>query len=340
MIPVPDGWTLLGKLKIGDKLYDESGRIRYVTSVASSHQPTYKVTFDNKETIFAAKDLPWHVTTGNDRGKNKGKSHVLTSEQLYLDKPIPGRRRWRKSYALLYANPILDAPIYCLPLDPYLLGYWLGDGTKCTGAIAVKKNDYPNLTYWAEKAGYETSFNGSYYSYIKGLVPHLQLLKTFEDKSVPLPYLRASVPDRLALLQGLMDSDGTPAFESARNTFYNTRLNLLDVVEELVHSLGGKSSRRLISEKGHVRNSINGSKPVIQTKDCYAVSFITPFNPFRLERKKRLAKISTGWQKLAMIRCVELCDQQELVNIIIDSPSHYFLCGRSMLPILDASLSP
>ena len=102
------------------------------------------------------------------------------------------------------------------------------------------------------------------------------------SKFVPEPYLYAGISDRLALLQGLMDTDGSVSHKDNHVEFTSASDDLAEAVEFLVRSLGGVARMRY---KAKPTYTYNGEKRI--GKPAYRVSIVMPeqYNPFRLSRK-------------------------------------------------------
>ena len=187
--------------------------------------------------------------------------------------------------------PVLDASNLPLPVDPYLLGYWLGDGSRGSGRIAVALEDYPNLKEQVERAGLTSTHNGDREAHVSGLNVLLRAAGVLDNKHVPALYLRSSWQQRLAILQGLMDTDGTA--NKGKDTacrFYNSNPAIVVGFCDLVRSLGGQPRVRVHTEPGRVCGTING-KTIVQKKPLYEVSFFLHLPAYRLERKRVLQDI-------------------------------------------------
>ena len=199
-IPTPDGWATMGSLQVGDKVFGGDGRIRYVVAKSQvwMNRPIYEITTSAGSKIRADANHLWCVMTGNDRNFKKPARVVNTETMSALV---------RQSLSIGKA-PVLDGSTGFLPVDPYILGYWLGDGSSGSGNIAVQPRDFPSLHEQASLAGYETRFDGDRCAYVYGLTTALRAAGVLCKKHVPRAYLRAKWEDRLALLLGLMDSDG------------------------------------------------------------------------------------------------------------------------------------
>jgi len=152
----------------------------------------------------------------------------------------------KKGFLKGYKVPI-DFPEKTLPIDPYMIGYWLGDGSSYTSEITSQ--DSTVLYYFAKnlpqynlflthrhKYTYGITGNGKYYNNT-----FLNTLKDFDlinNKHIPYIYKCNTRENRLQLLAGLLDSDGF--LDKEKNGFEFTQKNekLMDDVIYLARSLG------------------------------------------------------------------------------------------------------
>jgi hypothetical protein len=181
-----------------------------------------------------------------------------------------------------------------LPIDPYWLGLWLGDGTSGKPAITVGHKDYEISNYlkkWAkqnhllirlEKYSGADIYNFSYkrgsgYS-INPVILNLKNLNLFMNKHIPEIYLKNSSKNRLLLLAGLIDSDGYKS-KSGSIQFSNTNKELSQQVLYLARSLGLKAS---------LNKSIKGIKSIRYKTSCYTVTLGGTLSriPSKLKRKQ------------------------------------------------------
>lgn len=142
-------------------------------------------------------------------------------------------------------------------------------------------------------------------------------------KHVPAVYLRASPTQRLALLQGLMDTDG--GWSGCNVEFTSCTKPLADAVAELARSLGQKPV-------------IREGRATLYGKDCgprWRVRWTPTVNCFRLQRKAAGVRAS-GPQMFRhhhrMIVSAEPVDPRPMRCITVDSPNHMYLCGDAMIP--------
>ncbi|HEX3425601.1 MAG TPA: replicative DNA helicase [Acidimicrobiales bacterium] len=107
-VPTPDGWTTMGDLRVGDRVFDEAGavcRVTYATPVMYDHT-VYRVTFDEGSSLVADADHQW---AAYDRTMT---SRVVTTRQMLSEGP-----HW-----YIPVSDALDLPAQPLPVEPYLLG--------------------------------------------------------------------------------------------------------------------------------------------------------------------------------------------------------------------------
>jgi len=231
-----------------------------------------------------------------------------------------------------FAVPVtaaLDLPDAELAIPPYTLGAWLGDGSTNSGGLTGLD---PEIWAEVESDGFEITHNKRVAKshYIKGLVPHLRAIGAFGDKRIPITYLRASIAQRLAVLQGLMDTDGTISKSGSCELTLSKQDLALDALE-LIRSLGIKASMTsgpsALTEDdpdnpGHKRRRVVGMR--------YRIKFTTDLPVFRLPRKlARLpeagrARRTNEW---LYIESIERIPSEPARCISVDSPDHTYLCG-------------
>lgn len=335
-IPTPDGWTTMGGIAIGDKVYDEIGHMRYVIAKSEvwCDRPVYKIEFSSGHAIVADANHVWSVTTYNDR-HNKLKPRLLSTHDLY---DLVNRDVKSLSFSAGIA-PVLDATNSLLPLDPYILGYWLGDGNSDNGHITIHKDDFSSLAKEADDAGFESSFDGDRGAHISGIKPLLRAMDVLQNKHIPPAYLRAHWTQRLALLQGLMDSDGSSGKGKDRSSYFgNSNPLLIQQFCELVRSLGGRPYTKIWSHPGRMCGTING-KTIIQRKTFYAVSFYLHLPIHRLQRKLVQQDMKDSHRVRGhFIKAIRYIGQADTACIQVDSPSQLFLAGIGLVPTHNSAI--
>jgi phage portal protein BeeE len=349
-IPTPTGWTTMGELKVGNVVLDEAGRPCNVTGTYEvPDAESWRLEFSDGTHIDCCADHLWTTWTYADRkafgrttsrdgkalpdnwptwrsGRGKGPQTRRTAEIIEtLRHPTRG-----DSNHSVPVTGALQLPDAALPIDPYTLGVWLGDGTGISGAVTCGIGDEQMLDEIraagygiTEQAAARRSGRTPYYT-ITGLRTALRGASLLGDKHVPSAYLRGSEAQRLGLLQGLMDADG--GFSSGQQVlFRNTNERLADAVVELARSLGQKP----VKAKG--RAMLNGV-------DCgpqYGVTWTPTIQVFRLARKadkwSPKQRATMQLQHRTIVSATKIPDRP-MRCIRVDSPNHMYLAGEAMIP--------
>jgi len=361
LIPTLSGWKRNGDLVYGDIVFDERGKSCRVVKAFDVTVPDqcFRLTFDDGSQMEASAEHKWLTFSATElaaltrrdpewRAKRRArresraagiKSAVFTASLMARNKanpppslPLPTgtvcttvelyeslyvRNGSRANHAVPLAGT-LELPDIDLPLDPYMLGAWLGDGTASAGSITTA--DIEIVEAFQQFNIHKTS--GKYQYGTFGLRPILRQMGVFRNKHVPPVYLRSSRRQRMALVQGLMDTDGT-ANESGSVGFTNTNKRIVDALWELIVSLGWKA--RIVES----RAKLNG-------RDCgpmWSITWTPSEYVFRLARKRDRQKLAT--RRTTKFRYIVDCAPIPSVAmrcIAVDSPSHLYLAGRSMVP--------
>jgi len=219
-----------------------------------------------------------------------------------------------------------------LPIEPYLYGAWLGDGTSRGARMCMAEAEMvSHVTAAADVHGWAVTKGAGVYDYgvTGGMKVALRQAGVLGQKRVLPCYMRASIEQRLALLQGLMDTDGH-ADERGNCEFTTTNLELGEGVAELVRSLGAKAT-------------ISVGRATLYGRDIsakYRVKFLMSLPAFRLERKLARQK-REGFKPTVRRRYIEAADAVPSVPVMcieVDSPSHLYLAGRHMVPTHNSDL--
>lgn len=331
-VPTPRGWVRHGDLRVGDEVFAADGTVARVVSVTPwTGRRMMRVHFEDGTSIDCSESHDWVVRSRELRKpRSEGTpSAKLETRELFESQYVPngctptGVIRTIPNWTVDLPAPLQveDVP---LPLDPYLLGLWLGDGSSSQAVFTSADG----LEQAFRDAGFEvTSLRGRPTDfYIRGLLPVLREMGVLNNKHVPDAYLWASERQRRALLAGLLDTDGHVT-ERGRVTFTNTNRRLADAVLQLARSLGIKA--RIVERRAQMDG-----------RDCgpvWAVSWASPQPVFRLPRKS--ARIRTRWsnkknahRRIAITRIERLPILRNTQCIEIDHPSHLYLAGESMVP--------
>ena len=340
LIPTPAGYTTMGKISVGDNVFDENGNICRVVAKSSidCSEQAYRVTFKDGEIIDAGARHEWcgQYTRG------KPIDCIMTTEELF-NLPKDGN-------SLRFRIPIakyLKLNEVSLPVSPYLMGYWLGNGNAIKPEITIKTEDISgvlkNIMYLHEISSIWHNVGDSVIIRIHDL--NKVLLRSFHDKKIPLKYLRASREQRMELLRGLMDSDGCIEKIRGQAVYCSTERGLARSVSELLWSLGIKNS----ITKGESTQRKDWNK---RSRECgriktgetlYYIKF-TAFKDTQISGLYRKYKNSVERNPrtrshFRYIDKIEKIENQGMQCIQVNSPSHQYLVGRSCFPTHNSELA-
>lgn len=221
-----------------------------------------------------------------------------------------------------------------LPIDPYWLGVWLGDGDSRGPAITLHEDDrsiaercerVEGTAKWKHSKRNPHVLRVSFWGpRDRGkLRKRLSWLNVLCNKHIPRCYLTAHSDQRRALLAGLLDTDGTVSMPKGRVEFANMNAQLADDVAELARSLGFKvrvRSKEVFAEDGRMLGP------------AFTVSFGASYPVFALERKVALQRDATsGRARYRSITAIEPVPSVSTRCIAVDSPDNTYLAGRSYI---------
>jgi hypothetical protein len=344
----------MGQLAAGDEVFAPDGTpTRVVATTPVWHdRPCYRIRFSDGAAVVADAEHLWLTETlraretaaklirrpattakhGTDqRHKRMHYPQVVTTRHI----AETVRARGSVANHSVQATAPLQYPAQELPIDPYLLGAWLGDGSsrgaqltcadpeiidriRAAGQPCRRQDSTPYG--WLLTDGVRSRYKPT------SLTSRLAALGLLSDKHIPASYLRGSVPQRLALLQGLMDTDGTVQ-EQARGAvvceFSVCLERLARHVLGLLHGLGVKVTLRSGPAK------LNGR--VVGTR--YRLAFQTDLPVFHLPRKAaRLAPLRTRRAKLRYIVAVEPVASVPVRCIQVERKDGMYVAGRECIP--------
>lgn len=310
-IPTPLGFTTMGALSVGDEVYTRSGKTcKVVNKSEVHHKKCYEVKFRNGAKVVADHDHRWQVIAGECLSKSEMKESVLETTEL-----LPGMR-------IGVSKPIVGEKKH-LPIDPYVLGVWLGDGNRCAATLT-----FPNQDIWDEivSRGYKLSKDYSPENRcetrrILGMEYDLKRLNLLKNKHIPDIYMTASYEQRLDLLRGLFDSDGHWNKTRRRVVMSTTQEWQRDATVALVSSLGIKASVHEFTAKGFGL-----------TKQAWHIDFAPVFNPFLIRNQNIKLRENTKLGDLYYIHSIEEVDTVPTQCIEVDSEDHTYLFGYHYIP--------
>lgn len=310
-VATPFGFRRMGDIKTGDRICAVDGGISRVLAVHPQGEvDLYKVTTDDGGETVVTSDHLWLVSLVGSAGNRK-----MTTATL-IKKLDSGRR-----IMLPVAEPVCwvkNSKYNLRKLDPYLLGVLIGDGClRNTIRITCADTEIPQILQNRLLDGKIASLPSGEYEYsitnapcTKAELIRLGLWnKLSYDKSVPNAYLYAPVSERMEMLQGLMDTDGTVDTEG-RLSFCSVSKQLAKDVQFLVRSLGGKAT--LFEKKTSSDFGI-----------AYLVYISINIPVFKLERKLKRQRLDKHvWRA---IRSIEYFGKGHAQCITVDHESSLYI---------------
>jgi replicative DNA helicase len=396
-LPTPSGWTTMGEVRVGDRLLGADGRPTTVVAATEvlEDRPCYEVAFSDGTTIVADAQHQWVTSTRAERRAASPSASVRTTEEIARSVRCATADS-RANHSVALAAP-LQLPPADLPVDPYVLGVWLGDGHSASTRFTSAD---PEIAMRIEGRGYVVTPQSGLMVYgialpTEGhLLPRdceicgaaftpatvhvrtcgkscggrlsprdakplagcpdcgkpyaggarcqachgdhgtlqalLRSLGVLGAKHVPAVYLRASEPQRRALLAGLMDTDGTVA-PDGNLQFTVTSERLARDVHELVLSLGYRCTLTTRAVRGRRADS----------SVAFTLNFSTSDEVFALDRKRLLHKDRCKGGQRARLRYV--VDVRPVASVPVrcvevDNTDHLYLASRAMVPTHNSTL--
>ena len=335
-IITPNGYTTMGDIQVGDTVYDRNGKPTLVRSKSKLFlKHTYRMVLEDGRELYMSEDhdnIIWKRKNKRLHGINQ-KHHiqgleevVMTARDIHEDgvfwrRTVTDKMRKdteHKFYIPRMQNPV-DMPETDFPLDAYTVGLILGDGSisKETGFTRITShvNDFDDIVkHIPYKIGTinETRENIKFFSIlgIGSKVKEYIGVWNVYDKRVPDKLKVGSIQQRLSVLQGLMDTDGTVNMKGS-TSFSSVSIQLAKDVQELVWSLGGSATIKEYKSKSPFGK-------------YWMVNIRLNMNLFRLPRKAERQKYVAARDKVAIID-MELVHTRPTKCITVESDTKSFL---------------
>ena len=313
-LATPTGFKKMGDIVVGDTVFGTRGPTKVIAKSETFYKPCYRAITSDGVEVVVSEDHLWTVY----RDRNAKVPETFSTKELYdryTNSKDPRAFRLPDYAPLEYSEKDL-------PIDPYILGYWLGDGTSERGRITVSDEDRAHAEAEFHNAGYSTSDDKGRITFTTyGLRTKLGALGLLNNKHIPDIYQFASPAQRLALVQGLMDTDGN-ARDNGGCRFVNTDLRLIEGLRQLLWSLGVPNSLT------KAPNKVEWWKDGYVRSDCYVVSF-SGLDCFRLPRKRERLKAHKGrYSRYIRFEPTETVPTQ---CIAVDAPDELYLIDKGCI---------
>jgi phosphate starvation-inducible protein PhoH and related proteins len=329
----PSGFQPIGTLSVGDLVIGSDGRPTPVLGVyPQGRREVFRVRAQDGASTLCCGEHLWAVATRDDRRRGKPLRVLETRDMI---------GQLRAAHYHRFELPVISQPVAFLPrevpLDPYALGLLLGDGSLSAKMTGFTTAD-PELIVALEQSidGIELRYRSRFDYYVRptaagqGLkvvnpvlasVRELGLAGTRSTtKFIPECYLYNSASVRLAMLQGLLDTDGGPVTQEGRTCrvqYTTTSPHLRDDVVFLVRSLGGIVYCRTRPAAGRLPGRARG-RDVHHRSDAYILDIRLPqgVEPFRLTRKREVYRdCGGGGRPMRFIDSIEPAGEAETLCI-------------------------
>ena len=285
-----NGEIQIGNAKIGDKIFGADGKLTTITGVYPQGQvDTFELTLRDGRKVYCCDEHLWKVWN-----TNKQKYEVLPLKEIKKDFLSKRKVSYKNSkgveakYFIPNNAPVEYSENY-LPIDPYFLGLWLGDGTKRTLAITTVDREISDYVYkYANENQLKVTQQGISYNINGGmsgglrnpLLSKFRELELIDNKHIPNCYFYSSIEQRMELLRGLMDTDGC-CNKNGVIEFCTTDSNIANGFYRLARSLGIS-----VTVKKVINNTYNSPKTgKTKAKDKYRFNLMTDKPVFKLKRK-------------------------------------------------------
>ena len=352
LVLTPTGWKCMGDIHCGDSVIGGDGNVSKVIGVwPQGEREIFVVKFSDGTSAKCTADHLWQV---NSRGRiSRGLLPLIKrTDELANPAPFPGsKNKYRfngrqsvldSSGAARWSIPLVSAVNFSqmeVPIDPYVMGLLLGDGTMghVIGYVTADSQlsmELEKLLPIGDKLSlHRGGYHGKAIDYritkgFRGPLPPktMQAINDLglrwhksHEKFVPDCYLWNSAECRLSVLQGLCDTDGCAYHGSAR--YVTTSIRLAQDVLFIIRSLGGFA--KLSKYTRRISKLPNGK--TCAPRPIYSIYFTLPLNPFRLKRKLEKYNILKSRQSRKGIIDIQSSGFSETQCITIDNDTGLFV---------------
>lgn len=347
IIPTPNGKKKIGELNIGDYVFDRLGKPTKVLGIyPQGKRKKYEITLADGRKTICADDHLWSYYT------SRGNLNTKTTQEM-LNSGLKNSSGFKYK---IPNNQAVEYPEQEFIIDPYMMGVFLGDGCckeryltlssetdeipkiigEIIGATPYKSsiNNYSWTFEWGERTETIKWCNSNRIEERKKpkTIDYFQLYEKYllcyaQEKDIPPEYKIGSIQQRLELIQGLLDTDGSIGQHDQNRfnvKFTSTSIKLVQSLQEILYSLGYSST---ITEDNRNEKYTNGI--------CYGLNINIPneekYKLFRLKRKKDIAEKAKefhkhkDYNKISIIDIQPLQEETDMICIYVDNNEHLYL---------------
>ena len=328
-----NGWKNHGDLVVGDEVIGIDGKFKKVLAVHPKCTLDVMVEFTNGEKILCHENHEWYFY--DRRAQHDVVMETKKIMERGIDVGVPNKRGHRYHFQVI-SRPKIDGEYKELPVDPYVLGVWLGDGTNTNPTIANPESDKAIIDRMVEHGAnisWSTQHKTTgvwYYGFdIRKSLRDFDMChsRRTSSKHIPEEYLTASYEQRLYLLAGLLDTDGVYIRKEKRYHFSTTEERLRDGVIQLVSTFGWRTCTT-VEEPALSSSGIQGRKRVYTISFCPDVEI-----PCALERKQNH---EFAVQRRIAVKSMTKVEPKQGNCITVEDGM--YLAGNTMIPTHNSTL--
>lgn len=342
-----EGWKKHGDLIVGDFVFSPEGKpVRILAVTEHYNGECFEIGFSDGDSLIAHKHHEWDTErtwyTKRKKGERKKLPLVETCE---IADTLKFDCKTRPDFVhRIKMNKALEFETKSLPIDPYVLGVWLGDGTSTSAHITSEDAELLQLIKlkWIKVEETKNKYNGKAKTYklssrmllrysqrfkknvfANGVFVNLKKLNLIKNKHIPEMYLTASKEQRYELLRGILDTDGTIS-KAGQISLTLTNQLLIKDCKQLMRSLG-------------LKTTLKEGRATLYGKDCGAKYLLHCFpsnnTPLfhlsrKLERQKQVPEGKNRRASKTIVKCNKL-DNECIVNCITVEGGFY-LAGKAL----------
>ena len=331
----------LGDIEVGEYVMGWDETPRKVLSKYSGIAPMYRVSLNKSGEYYDCNNN--HILTMRQRPIKNNKFHCVDQYRYGKDKNIINipiedfinskankttKKDSNDTFFKHFKVPLNKIPTKKVNIPPYVLGLWLGDGASSKVAITCDDKDIEHIKEFKEwclsfndvKEHIYRKENSNCATYVYnygGIIKIFKEYNLYNNKHIPNDFLHNNIKNRLELLAGLLDSDGS--YGNGHFIFTNKNEKLAKQVEWLARSLGFHST----AKKHTTYCTYKGKKKYSYFWQVYINGNIDEI-PNRIPRKKaKEKKVKVG--HLSYSQTITKIDDGEFVGITIEGDGMFLM---------------
>jgi len=337
----PSGWKFMSEIKIGDYVLTPTGKKTKICGIfPQGKKHIYEIVFHDGSKTRCCLEHLWEINAPSDWSRRKRGTKKIVNTQYIID--FLREKEVRKSttnISIDLIDPIKTGDVD-LPLDPYIIGCLIGDGCLTTNTPKFTTKDTEIVEYLQEildenitiKSCGETNYD---YNFVDSLARKnkfnsvTKVLKELGihgkksyEKIIPTSYINSGTEQKLNLIRGLMDTDGTVDCKTGTVSFSTTSEILAKQVQEIIWSLGGicKITSKIPTY------TYDGIKKIGRRSYNVWITVRNPKELFSLQRKKdRCREKYNELQYRRKIKNVNYIGEEEAQCIMIEDEKHLYI---------------